>query len=244
MPQLRWWTRVVLPVGLGFAAAAALLPIDAAVTKAIAGIGLGGDLRRELEALQQFGQGASILIGCVAIGLVQPWRFRRVLDWLLAAAIASVLVNGLKTLFGRVRPGYTDDPLAFFGPIGVFERETASGVVPLRAIDLASELQSMPSSHTSHAVIAAVFISAIEPRLRWLVVPWAGLVALARIVFGAHWASDVVLGAALGWAVATVVVTRRWGVRLVDTLWRTLIDRRAEPALPGLLERERNHPGA
>lgn len=57
---------------------------------------------------------------------------------------------------------------------------------------------SFPSGHTMNAVNFAILFSAFFPLLIWLVVPFAILVALSRVILGMHYPTDVLVGAALG----------------------------------------------
>jgi undecaprenyl-diphosphatase len=61
---------------------------------------------------------------------------------------------------------------------------------------------SMPSGHASTAFAAAVAVGLVHPRLRWPVVALAALIAFSRIWLGVHYPTDVLVGAALGTAVA------------------------------------------
>lgn len=61
---------------------------------------------------------------------------------------------------------------------------------------------SFPSGHTLHAVSFTTIATTFYPGLAWLLVPFAALVALSRVVLGLHYPSDVLIGAALGGALA------------------------------------------
>ena len=108
-----------------------------------------------------------------------------------AFVMGALSVTVLKVVFGRHRP-YQDDPpdprlwSGPFGPLGY---------------------NSMPSGHTTIAFsIATVFASVYRK-------PWVGIlsygiatgVALSRLNDDKHWASDVFIGAALGFAVGKTV---------------------------------------
>jgi len=63
---------------------------------------------------------------------------------------------------------------------------------------------SFPSGHTLHAVGFSMVALAYFPWLAPILVPFALLVALSRIVLGLHYPSDVLAGAALGYLLATL----------------------------------------
>jgi undecaprenyl-diphosphatase len=57
---------------------------------------------------------------------------------------------------------------------------------------------SFPSGHTLHAVSFTVLATASFPELALLLIPFAILVAMSRVVLGLHYPSDVLAGAAIG----------------------------------------------
>lgn len=63
---------------------------------------------------------------------------------------------------------------------------------------------SFPSGHTLHAVAFAIIATAYFPALGLLLVPFAVLTAVARVVLGLHYPSDVLVGAALGGSIAAL----------------------------------------
>jgi len=69
-----------------------------------------------------------------------------------------------------------------------------------------ASLASFPSGHlvvTSAMVVAA---GVAVPWLRWALVPYLGVVAATRILFGAHFPTDVVVGAGIGVVAGVFVV--------------------------------------
>lgn len=62
-----------------------------------------------------------------------------------------------------------------------------------------ADLTSMPSSHTTFAAAMAAFLAFAYAPLRGLVVVLTILVAVARVLLGAHYPSEVLVGAAIGW---------------------------------------------
>ena len=72
----------------------------------------------------------------------------------------------------------------------------------IRAHTAPLDLYSFPSGHTMNAVNFAVLFSVFYPPLLWLVVPFALLVALSRVILGMHYPTDVLVGAVLGFAIS------------------------------------------
>ena len=212
----RHWAPAAL---YGLLATLLLWPIDPWVMARITADGsrsslpIGGDLRRELEVLQQFGQGGMTIVVVLAVWLLDPDNRRRLLDWLVAIGVAAVLAFGGKMLIGRPRP-VLDEPGLILGPFGMEPLPTGDGFVVTHAWAFwqegISKLWSMPSSHTVFAVVAAGMLAGWYPRLRWLMVALAALVALARVGFGAHYPSDVAAGAAVG--LIAVGLANHWRV--------------------------------
>ena len=129
----------------------------------------------------------SLLI--VGIGLVADLASRR--RFPLGAVLATVsylvatgLANVLKAVFDRPRPS-----------VGHPE------IHPLVAVPHSA---SMPSGHAAGAFAAAVAVGLVHPRLRWPLLVLASLIALSRVWLGVHYLTDVIVGAALGSAVAYV----------------------------------------
>ena len=63
---------------------------------------------------------------------------------------------------------------------------------------------SFPSGHTLHAVLFTTMFAAYVPATWAFLLPFAVLVALSRVVLGLHYPSDVIVGAAIGLALATL----------------------------------------
>lgn len=65
---------------------------------------------------------------------------------------------------------------------------------------------SFPSGHTLHAVIFSTIAISYFPVLAWLLVPFASLIALSRIILGLHYPSDVAAGAVIGAVLAGITL--------------------------------------
>lgn len=217
------WLR---PLAVGAALTMLVLPFDRELSLWLRGLNLRGDLRRMLEAWQQYGDFFSVCFAALVVLLLDPARARRVADLAAAAAGSSLACLAIKMFVGRPRPKF-DDPAYFLGPWGVYPIDVTVDGKPLvrlaHAWDLGAgvkaQLWSMPSSHTAAAAALSVFLTALYPRFRWLGLAMIGVVALGRTALGtqpAHWPSDVVAGAAVGLAVSNVLVGGMWGSRLLE----------------------------
>lgn len=123
-----------------------------------------------------------------------------------AVIIASGVTGMLKGIVGRSRPYVSADTNARdFNFLKGFGRGTF-GVAPDGKRLKSSDYQSFPSGHTTTAFAAAAAVTSetrrIWPQSVWIVAPvmygGATLVGLSRMYHNNHWASDVVLGAAIG----------------------------------------------
>jgi membrane-associated phospholipid phosphatase len=203
-------------------ASIAIEPFDGWLTARWRGLELPGDVDQELRFLQQFGQiGSLVLVAILVCCLQRPAIRRTLLDLGLAVLIGTLIANLLKTEVGRLRPAFGDAD-AFLGQW--WTRANNDYTWTQRA--------SMPSSHTVAAAVLATWMWIVCPRLRVLGVVLATLVGIARVRVGAHWPTDVLLGGALGVFCGSVVIGRLWSTRLLDVIWRRMVDRDALPASP------------
>jgi membrane-associated phospholipid phosphatase len=220
-PRRRAWAPYL---AAGIVAFVLLLPLDGAVSRALRSVRLGGDARRELEAFQQWGQGVSTVLVALVIWLQDPARRRSLADWGAALGVTAAAVFAMKMLIGRPRPKY-DDPLYFLGPFGQYpvDRVVAGRPVGVRhawelGSGISADLWSMPSNHTAYALVMAVALAAMYPRLRVLVVACAGVVGLARVWTGGHYPTDVLVGAVLGLSIGRAAMRGMWGQRTLSRL--------------------------
>lgn len=204
-----------------------LLPLDGPIRELCRDLKLGGDLRRELEMLQQFGQGSITAIGLYLVFTLDRAKRPRLLDWLAAIVVGKLIVQGLKMFIGRPRPKF-DDPGYFLGPFGAYPIDSRVGVRHAWEFwaDISSDLWSMPSSHTAFAAIMAVALARLYPKLKGFAIFFVVLVASARVLFNAHYLTDVIIGGGIGYAVASAAMRDRWGQRALDALFVRPLRRR------------------
>lgn len=193
------------------------IPLDGTINELRRAFTIGGDIRRELSTWQQFGAIGSLVFVVAVFASAIPARARRMWDVVVACLIVAAACALLKMLFGRARPDIglgVSDPGLLFGVSGLIpvEHDGVWRLVP--AWRAGYPTASFPSSHTAAAAALAVGLRHVEPRLGWLVPVMVGIVGCARVLLGAHWASDVIAGSAVGLILAEAAMRGRWGERL------------------------------
>lgn len=163
-----------------------------------------GELRRLLTWSELFAHGLGVALIAAMIAVLAPTQ-RRLLPQVLATAWGAGLVaDGCKLLIGRYRPSHK---------LPEHITESFAGWLPVvfpisghARFDHA--VQSFPSAHTAVATGMAIALTALYPHGRWLFAGFAVLAACQRVQSGAHYPSDTLAGAAVGFAVAAWVVPR------------------------------------
>jgi membrane-associated phospholipid phosphatase len=190
---LHWDQRDWLYFGATVATLAVVHPTDGDIRQHFAGGDpdalKGSDPHASDDALPA----AILLAGTwLAAGLIdEPQGWREFGSMVEASAFTLVSTEVIKYTAGRQGPNETADPNQWF----------ASG-------------QSFPSLHTSAAfAIGTVFAESGSDDYRWIrrIVGYgvAGATAYLRVEHNAHWATDVIAGAALGLSTARFTMHRR-----------------------------------
>jgi membrane-associated phospholipid phosphatase len=207
--------RLLILAGGLLALAAAALWVDLALAAYIERNPFSGELRRLIRLGEVFGWGGTVaLIILTAAALDRRgWRVAPRLAFFSLGA--GLLADGVKLLIGRWRPSAA--------PAGGDAMDTFVAWLPaFRADNLelryGHALQSFPSGHAAAAAGLAIGLSMLYPRGRWLFALFAVLAALQRVEARAHFASDVLAGAALACVVAAIceypAPLGRWLARL------------------------------
>ena len=71
---------------------------------------------------------------------------------------------------------------------------------------------SMPSGHTVATFAGLVMLGMLAPRVKWFTWTLAIVVGASRVAYGAHWPTDVLLGAFIGMVMADFAksLLKRW----------------------------------
>jgi lipid A 4'-phosphatase len=155
----------------------------------------GEPWRPACELIQRIGIGTPyvVLFGLLFVGLrwggylppLRRWATRMraaapVPAFLFAAvAVSGLTVDFLKVIFGRARPKL------FF----------AAGTYDFTWLGLGASYWSFPSGHAATAAAIMTALWCLWPRHPLFYIGLAAIVAASRIVMGAHYLSDVVMGA-------------------------------------------------
>ncbi len=146
------------------------------------------------------------ICGFVLLTSLSAEEPRRVAALILALLIGGIVVHTMKRVL------HVDRPATYFGPDHpVFQ-----------VIGKVLKKGSMPSGHSATAWAVAVLLVLHEEgratvwRHLWWVL--AALQALSRVVVGAHWPSDVLVGSGLGLLLAPVAWRLQASIRLAAWL--------------------------
>ncbi len=193
----------------------ALLPIGLLLDPWIAPIlqraqdQIGGDLRREMEFVQQFGAITSGAIIAWAVWILDPAARRRLVAAAAGCLASALCVFILKIIIGRPRPRL-EDPWGLVAPWQTYTWSRSNTPVTRHAWEFwergTHDIWSMPSAHTASAFALAGVLALLYPALRPLALTLGCAVAVCRVVLGAHYITDVIIGGVIGWMAARAVM--------------------------------------
>ena len=224
-------SRDLVVLGTAVVAAGGLLPFDTRVARwsQRPALHANAPVRATAAAFRVLGDPGTVVLGGVTygVGLLADRRATAAVGLHTVAAIAAGggVSGAIKYGAGRARPYVTGDS----------DATSAAFARGFRG----SRYQSLPSGHATAAFAFAAALSA-EGRHRWpatnrvtepLAYTAASLVALSRIYHDRHWASDVVLGAGVGFVAGRALV-RHQHARPDNALDGRLLPRRGSGRVP------------
>jgi membrane-associated phospholipid phosphatase len=167
---------------------------------------LPGDIRRAVLLAEVFAHGIGIAYILLTVAVLDPRGWPITLRVAACAYVPGLLATGAKQIVARQRPSVAD----FDGSVW----SSFVGWLPAIRTDQFDEafdyaVQSFPSGHTATGVGLAIGLSFAYPHGRWLFAMFAALAGLQRVVAGAHFPSDVFVGAAIACLVAPLFAPRK-----------------------------------
>ena len=121
-----------------------------------------------------------------ALGVRLGLLAERASYFFVTIAVSGIAAQVIKHIVGRARPKLMPELGAYsFDPLSI-----------------KSSLASFPSGHATTVFAAAAALGFFMPRARLALIVFAVVIAIARVMAGAHYPSDVVAGALLGTVVA------------------------------------------
>ena len=154
--------------------------------------------KEPLELITRLGE-AWIWLAPVLLALIwfryrrpDPAAANRAQFFIFAVASAGLVNTLIKVCCGRARPSQLKE--GFYG---------------FHGFSLDSHFGSFPSGHSNTAAASALAIAILFPRLRWLMLVTAILIAASRVLLHAHYLSDALAGMMTG-AIVVLAVESRW----------------------------------
>ncbi len=201
-------TREVGILGVALAGSVLLFSVDRSVADQVRGSSLQQNAfaRNAMSGARMFGDPGVVVIGAGlwASGQLGGDRTQRLvgLRSLEAIVVSGAVTGMIKSVTGRARPDQSPG--------------NARDFVIWRGVGDDGVFQSFPSGHTTAAFAFAAAVDAewrrLSPKRSGWVAPAlygvAALTGISRVFNDRHWASDVLLGGAIGYVAGHAVV--RW----------------------------------
>ncbi|MBD3676349.1 MAG: phosphatase PAP2 family protein [Planctomycetaceae bacterium] len=175
-----------------------------------------GDLMRTIRFMEIYAHGFGVLLILLTVYTLDERGWRPLPRLLSMSFLPGLAVNMVKLTLARYRPNeyrYVQKPYSF--------EETFVGWFPTFNLpeEIATDhtIQSFPSAHTAMAVGLAMGLSIVYPKGRKLFLFFAVLSGMQRLTDHAHFLTDVIVGAGIGFCVSKLL-TRESG--WLERTWR------------------------
>lgn len=145
-------------------------------------------IRRLFVTISRLGDGLLWYVLIVALPFMFGREMVHVSIRMAGAGLVGLLIYKLiKRLTERLRPFVKSGDIML-------------GTAPL-------DQYSFPSGHTLHAVSFSLIAIHYLPFLGWVLLPFAFLIAMSRVVLGLHYPTDVLAGAIIGLGLAVLFIS-------------------------------------
>lgn len=145
-----------------------------------------GDLKKAVELSEAFAHGSGVIVILASLWWIDITNRRKIQLAAITTLLAGAVANGLKFVFTRIRP-HSDTNL-----------QADDNWFPLfHGSFWDAAHRSFPSGHAATAVGLAIGLSWVYPRGRFIFYGLAATACFQRISSGAHFPSDVLVGAAI-----------------------------------------------
>ena len=204
-----FWQNIAIGIAL-LLFAAVLSRFDVAVINAANPSEWPGDLKRLVALSELFAHTFGIALIILGVWHLSPHRRRFIPRLIACAAFPSITAQLIKLCVARHRPTtYLDANLVPQWPESTDVTWIGAGSDVAMNVQYAS--QSFPSAHAAIVCGMAIGLTYVFPHGRKLFFGIALLSSLQRVIFFAHWPSDVAVGASLGFLIAGGLV-QNWGI--------------------------------
>ncbi|QEG21827.1 phosphatase PAP2 family protein [Mariniblastus fucicola] len=204
-----FWQHIAIGIAL-LVLAALLSRFDVSIVNAADPAEWPGDLKRLFALSELFAHTFGIVLIIFGIWHLSPDRRKFIPRLIACAFFPSVTAQIIKLCVARHRPTtFLDDSLVpqWPGSTDVTWLGAGSDV----AMNVQYATQSFPSAHAAIVCGMAIGLSFVYPHGRKLFFAVAVIAAIQRVIFFAHWPSDVAVGASLGFLIAGGLV-QDWGI--------------------------------
>ncbi|MGL4941652.1 MAG: phosphatase PAP2 family protein [Thermoguttaceae bacterium] len=210
---LRWSMLVVLLCGLSALGIWCANGYDVTIVQKIGSCTFltRGDIGRTVNLCEAYGVLSMIAIFLVGMAILIPTTRREIPRIVVVVLAAGAITHVVKFLVTRERPHHFLNRIAELNLVAQNE-STWHGLLRADLGLFNSVYSSFPSGHTTIAAALTAMLWSMFPQIaaRAYFVALLLLLALQRIVSQAHYPSDVLFGAAIGIAVASLRYTTIW----------------------------------
>lgn len=221
LPWLYLIASVILAVAAG-----AVFSLDSSPDFGLEFLDLPGDIEKAIQLSEAFAHGMGAAVILLTVWLVAEQRRPHIWLAILMTVSSSLVANGMKAFFVRVRPHSADQVQvseagrALILADSETSAESAAHKTTVEASYWDSRQRSFPSGHAATATSLALGLALVFPRGTWIFAMLATLACFQRIYSGAHYPSDVLAGCAIAFVCCGLILgiqqqLRRWGWRSV-----------------------------